>query len=516
APGDRMLVRASFKRPQGSRTRGTFDYPFHLAVEGITVTGFARSPLFFARLPNAPKGGAATLFHHAERLRSHLAEAIDNALPQQNAALFRALLLGDRSGVPPPLLDAFKGAGILHLFAISGLHLGVIATLLYLLCYHLLSRSENLLLFTPVHLAAVCATLPPLLFYAVLTGLNPPVLRALAMVFVVAFAVTLRRITSPSTLVAAAALLLLFFNPLRLFTASFQLSFTAVWAIFMLLPLIRPLVKKRTSLLATVVCRTAAALLISIGITLCTAPLTIFHFQRFSPIGPVVNLLVEPLLCILALPLAMTALPFLLLAPSLGQLLLEAASVPLEAGVQLAQWAAALPGASLRLSAATPWFGGGCLLFYCALGLLCSGTFVTRWGAAGNRAGRLSAPLLPGLLVLALTPLFFFHGGPETGRIVFIDVGQGSSTLVQTADGFRVLVDGGGGFFTRNLGERSIAPCLWSSGISHLDAIVATHSDRDHTGAIPFLVRTFKPKVLYLRDIDEDDRAVTRMRQAAA
>nr|WP_240192054.1 DNA internalization-related competence protein ComEC/Rec2 [Desulforhopalus vacuolatus] len=514
-PGNRLMVRATFKRPQSWRTPGTFDYTRYLATQGITITGFSRSSLFFTRLPAVQHSLIHRTVFAAERTRTRLARAINTSLPEKNATLFRALLLGDRSGVDDQTLENFKRAGVLHTLAISGLHLTVVSGLLYLLFYLLLSQSEHLLLFYPVHILSFCATLPFLLFYAFLTGLNPPVLRAVIMAIVVTCAVITRRVGSSSTLLATAALALLILNPLQLYTASFQLSFLAVAAIFLFIPLMEKVGQKRVTLTATWAGRIAAAFFLSCGITLFTAPVTIVQFNRLSAIGPLANLLIEPLLCLITLPLGLLALPFLYAGNPIGPLLLKLASLPMELSTCLVKWFASLPCASFAIAAEEPWFAVGTLLFYIALGLLALGAFYNRWNPAQRRLSVRCAAFLPGLLPLATAPFLFFHPPAHHNRAVFLDVGQGSATFLEWSDGKRILVDGGGGVFTRDLGKRAIAPFFWSKGVSRIDAVVATHSDADHTRGLPFIVQTFHPQALYLRALQEKNKLVARMEKSA-
>ncbi len=514
-PGDSLMVRATFKRPQSWRTPGTFDYTRYLATKGIAITGFSRSPLFFTRLPDVQHSLFQKTVFAAERTRARLAKAINTSLSPENAALFRALLLGDRSGVDDQTLENFKKAGVLHTLAISGLHLTVVSGLLYLLFYLLLSQSEHLLLFYPVHILAFCATLPFLVLYAFLTGLNPPVLRAVVMAIAVTCAVITRREGSSATLLATAALALLIFNPLQLYTASFQLSFLAVAVIFLFIPLMGKVGQKRVTLTATWAGRIAAAFLLSCGITFFTAPVTIVHFNRLSTIGPLANLLIEPFLCLITLPLGLLALPFLYAGNPVGPLLLQLARLPLELSTFLAKWFASLPCASFIIPAKEPWFATGTLLFYIALALLALGAFYNRWNPAQRRLSVRCAAFLPGLFPLATAPFFFFHPLPHHNRAVFLDVGQGSATFLEWSDGRRVLVDGGGGIFTRDIGKRAIAPFFWAEGFSQIDAVVATHSDADHTRGLPFIMRTFHPEALYIRDLHEKNKQVVRLKEAA-
>jgi competence protein ComEC len=101
-------------------------------------------------------------------------------------------------------------------------------------------------------------------------------------------------------------------------------------------------------------------------------------------------------------------------------------------------------------------------------------------------------------------------------RISYLDVGQGSSTLLEFPSCFRVLIDGGGSSFaTISVGERVIAPFLWKKGIQGIDAVIITHPDADHYNGLEFIIKHFSPKILWVRDKDGHDNQFKRLIQLA-
>ncbi len=520
-PGDGIIVRADIKRPKSYQTPGAFDYTRYLAEKGVLLTGFIRSPLFIRKTAAPPE---KQLTIRMERYRAIIAHALNQQLPPQQAGLYRAILLGDRSGIPPPVLEHFKACGVLHLLAISGLHLTVIWSLFHFIWYWLLSRSEQILLRYPVHILAALLTLPLIVIYALLAGLQPPVLRAAIMSATLVVALIRGQQTTAASLLSGAALLLLLIEPLQLFSPSFLLSFVAVATIFLMLPLLKSVLQQpqnrqqgayRNNIVAQLWRWIIAATLLSGGISLLTAPITALYFNRLSLVGAFTNLLLEPLLCLWALPCGIFALP-LLAAGKSAALLLSFGTTGLKLATGILAKTATLPFAFYWVPTAEPLFLYGTLLFYGGLFLLAlsrvkvaeiEDNLMTAFGRKTALAGT-------GLVLLSL-PLFFYTP-PQQNRIVFLDVGQGSATLVEFTDGRSILIDGGGASLSQaSIGERVIAPYLLGRGKKELDAVILTHPDADHSNGLDHILANFAVKTLWIRALGEQHPLQERLLETA-
>ncbi|MFH0781844.1 MAG: DNA internalization-related competence protein ComEC/Rec2 [Pseudomonadota bacterium] len=496
-PGDKLLIRADLKRPDSFHSPGAFDYAQYLARNGIWINGFVRSPLFLQKITET-QNIIHILHYFPERLRTRIGAHIDISVPTESQGLYRAILIGDRSRVDDAILETFKGSGTMHILAISGLHMTVIGTLLFTAIYWLLNRSKKLLFRYPLRKWAALLCLPVLLGYGLLAGLNIPVFRAVVMSCMVIVAVCTDRPKSPSTLMACAALIILTIEPLALLTASFQLSFVATMAILFLFPILKKLTVPdantlpRTKIQA-VVDWLIAAMLVSIVATLATTPISLFAFNRFSPMSIFSNLLVEPLICLWSLPAGFLSIPFIFLQPEIGTWLLHIGSLGLSTAVQATTYFSGLPFSTLWLPS-PPWslmigfYGGvtGCCLL-------------------GRSAGMwlwFSAVLMTLCLILMLySPTFLGKRPPASFHLSFIDVGQGSATVAEFPSGMTVLIDGGGSSSaTGTVGERVIAPYLWHRGITKLDAVAITHPDADHYNGLAFILKHFSPAQLWVRD----------------
>ena len=516
APGDRIAIRATLDRPDGGRSPGVFDYARYLAEKDIWITGFIRSSSHLHRLADE-QSWFHRLRYLPERLRTGIGQRIDAAVSGPARGIYRAILIGDYSQVDDATREAFKGSGTMHILAVSGLHMTVIGSFLYLIFYWLLSRSEWLLLRCPVRKIAAFLSLPVLVFYCLLAGMNTPVLRAMIMSGLVIVALCSNRRKSPSTLLAFAALAILAVDPLQLFTASFQLSFSAVLAILFLYPALEKIIRPDGSrpspgIRAKIGNWLVAGLLVSVVATLATAPITLFFFNRFSTVGVFANLVVEPLVCLWSLPAGFLALPLLLLAPGLSELCLTLGAFGLELALHAVRFFSALPGSSIWLPSPPRWL---MILYLIAL-------FATTFLAARRSAAIVKGlPLLLGLfLFLICAPRLLTPKPPESLQVSFLDVGQGSSTLLQYPSGLNILVDGGGpahgSSASPSVGERAIAPFLWHKGILKLDAIVITHPDADHYNGLEFIVTHFSPALIWTRDTVGHDKSFTKIMKLAA
>ncbi|MGB5686865.1 MAG: ComEC/Rec2 family competence protein, partial [Candidatus Electrothrix sp.] len=238
-PGMTLMIPAKVGPIVNFKTPGVFDYQGYLAAKNIFISGWVIGERVTV-LKDQEKAGSNRTMHSLhflpERVRQRVTRFLRDNLPHPIAGTYQALLVGSRAGVPEEIQEQFKATGTMHLLAISGLHMGLLALMVGAIISWLLKRSEQLLLRTHVPTLTLMVSLPILFGYSFIAGMNTPVLRALIMTLVLFTALMLRRQHSLPHLLTAAALIVLTGNPLTLFTASFQLSFSAVAALILFLP----------------------------------------------------------------------------------------------------------------------------------------------------------------------------------------------------------------------------------------------------------------------------------------
>ena len=509
APGTRLVAIATLDRIRNYQTPGAFDYRLQMADRDIAVAGWVRSAAEILAAPETEVATVRQVRFLPEQVRQHLFAVLGRHFGRDLAGMYQALLTGSLVNVRPALIEAFKANGCFHVLSISGLHFSLLGLFSVGLWTLLLKRSQWLLLHTHVPTLALVLTAPILLFYTCIAGMNVPAVRALITALLVLFAAVLRRQRSFGPLIAAAALIVLAVSPLALFTASFQLSFAAVLAINLIYPRLPALnVDPRDGWPRRALALVQSLLLVSMAATLGTLPFMLLHFNRISLIGPLANLVIEPLLCLWALPCGLLAIPFVGVAPGLAVLLFNLGSGGMRLALWLTELTAALPAASVWTITPNP---AELILFFAAL------TLLLRPGA--SRSHRWAALALFVLLAGSFTrSLWPGVGARETLRATLLDVGQGSSTLIELPDGRTVLVDGGGYESDRfNVGEALIAPFLWQKRLWRLDTLVVTHPHKDHYNGLPFVFDRFRPgRVIVNGDSGEEPayaRFLARVRE---
>jgi competence protein ComEC len=478
-PGQIVRWRSRLRRPFSFGSPGEFNYPLYLAARGLYITAFIAHAEELVILANHPEQHVAYL----ENLRHTLAAKIEQVVPDNAAGLVQSLLLGIRGGISAEQRQILSESGVAHLFAISGLHFGLLALLLYQIGKWLYTRSRRLILWCPPQRILPVLLILPLGAYLLLTGNAWATRRAFLMVSVVALLFARGRRTPPFALLATVALGLLLFNPLALFQPGFQLSFAGVAGILAWLPYWqRPLAE-----LSRLIRWPLTLILTTTAATLATAPATLWHFHQFAPAGMLTNLIAIPLIAWGAVPVglvSMAALPFSVLLADWG-LLLSAKLVMLAINSvsSISQW----PGLTvipLYLTASTL-----ILLIGALLTLLPFGKEKRHW--------------LFRLLILltASSSAWLIQPRAADFQITALSVGQGDATLVSLANDVHYLIDGGGlPGSSIDPGEQLIAPALGRMGIDHLQGVILTHNHPDHSSGLTYILRRFPVEAFYLAE----------------
>lgn len=496
APGRVIMAIATLDRIRNYQTPGAFDYRLQMAAKGLYCSGWVGSTGEMLVVREAAPSSWLHLRFLPERLRRQIAEFLSERFSADIAGLYQALLIGTLGEISPQLLDAFKENGCFHVLSVSGLHFSLLGLFSVALLTALFKRSQWLLLHSHVPTLALALTAPLLLFYTCIAGMQVPAVRSLLTALLVLVAVVLRRERSFAHLIAAAALLILAFSPLALFTASFQLSFAAVLGINLIYPRLPVfLAEQGDNCLKTVLRPVQSLLYVSLAATAGTLPILLFHFNRVSLIGPVMNLVIEPLLCLWALPIGLLAIPFIWIFPELATLAFTIGS----AGIRLTVWiAGAMAGFPLAsIWTITPTFFEIALYFAILFFVLRESKTVRQWTAIA---------VLSLMLLVSFTASLWYR--PNTGMMTvsMLDVGQGASIFVQLPDGGTILIDGGGYASDRfNAGQAIIAPYLWRQRLWRIDDLIVTHPHKDHYNGLAFIFQRFRPRRVIINDNRGDE-----------
>ncbi len=293
--GDTLLVRTRIRR--GGRI-GNFDYGLYLRRQGITGQAFASSKQWRTI---APHNEQQTQWQPVQWQHALLERYRKAGIGGAEAGTVAALTLGYKEDLDPDIERSFQKAGAAHILAVSGLHTGIIYTLLVALLT-LGGRVRPLYkqrLWQCVLSGSIIAGLAA---YAAMTGGTPSVVRSVLMLTLMEIAVVLHREAFSLNTLAAAAVLILSVRPLDLFSVSFQLSFMAVLGILVLLPLFPfrlPGGKGKAHSSRAIVRRIGnyfvGIVAVSLAAQLGTLPLTLYYFGQCSNYFLLTNLIVIPL-----------------------------------------------------------------------------------------------------------------------------------------------------------------------------------------------------------------------------
>lgn len=508
--GDRLLWMGSLRPVTNFKNPGGFDFEKHMALRDVYVTGWVSDPHLLTVIGRS----GPSLSGLIEGARLHIQDFLDNHAALLAASLYKALLIGEKGSIPNPVQEAFTRAGVTHILAISGLHMGMVAGAAYALGLWLIKRSPYLLLRFSAFKIAALFSIPIVLFYGVMAGLSPPSTRAMIMVSVFLAAVLLGRQWDIYNNLAIAMWVILLFSPATLYAPSFQLSFIAVFSIVFFYPRWQDWIgRKRENPLARLRPRPSlfvdklwGLFLISAIATLGTAPIVAYHFHRLSVVGLLSNVIVVPLVGMLVLPLGLVSVALSPLSLKLADIFLQAGSLSLTAMVKIIDSFAAWPFSSLWV---TPPYLFEILLFYAGV------LFIAM--ASRRKAFRWCGLTCLFIILVARMVGAYQQSHFDMLRTTFLDVGQGNAALVQFPGGKNMIIDGGGTLSGRfDIGERVIAPFLRAKGIRTIDYLVLTHPHPDHIGGLIFLLDNFKVKEVWANGDRVETEAFVRWQQAVS
>ena len=500
--GDRLLLEGVLETPPPLED---FDYAAYLARQGV------HSVMYFPSAALLEEGRGSPFYRWLHGLRLSLANSLDMSVPEPQASMGQALLLGLRDGLPDELVEDFRKTGTSHVLAISGLHVGILLGTSLAASAWLLGRRRHLYLLTPFTL---------LWLYALLAGMSPSVTRAAIMGSMLLAAMLLGRPRSALPALGFAAAVMVAINPNILWSVSFQLSFAAVAGIALLMPRFSEYVwaGPMTAHGLTGWLVTTAAM--SIAATIAIVPLLAFHFERVSFVGIFATLLVMPTLPLTLVAHAVTAM-LGLAGPWAAQLTGLIAWVTSAYLIGVVRLIARLPVTAVEIGWVAPYmvwaYYGALMLFVTRKGLR-RGAIRIRVAVRGwqpislgerNISWWAIAPVVSVAGLLWATALL----RPDSRlQVAFVDVGQGDGAYISTPGNRQIVVDGGPDplEMVRFLGENM--PFRDRS----IDLVVLSHAHSDHVNGLIEVLSRYEVRAVLERRVEYESSHYTAWRKAVA
>ena len=454
--GERWNLLVRLKRPHGNVNPHGFDLEAWLLEHGLRATGYVRDDATNARTT----AFAGRPGDYVQRARERIRERIAAALPgARYAGVLVALAIGDQRAIPEPQWSVFGKTGITHLVSISGLHVTVFAALAGGVAFAFARRCAALTLRMPARKIASLVGAIVAFGYVLLAGAEVPAVRTLLMLVVAALGLWLARPGTASLVWLWSLVAVLAWDPWAGLAPGFWLSFGAVGLLLyagsnrLRAPPSRGARGRWSESLR-------AALHAQYVVTIGLVPGTLAIFQQVSVVSALANAIAIPVVTLGVVPLALLGIVVPLDLPWI------VAHAILALLMRYLEWLAALPLAAWSSHAPRGW----------TVALAVAGIL---WLLAPRGVpGRLLGGVWTLPMALLLPPAV-----PEGGlRLVVLDVGQGLAVFVATARHV-LLYDAGPRFNDAvDAGGRIVVPFLRAAGVSHLDALVVSHADSDHSG----------------------------------
>ncbi len=505
--GDEIDVRGSLYRPRPPGNPGELDFR-------ETLRRFGTGCVLFVDYPDAVRrlnSGAQWWFRRwATRLRSTGEFLLVKHLSQQTVPTASALLLGNRTGMNDEIRRTFAESGMMHLLAISGLHVGILAGFVWICC-----RILNLSVPTTSVVVLTCVV-----GYAFVTGGRPATVRAMVFLLIAFCGRPWYRQSALENTLAIAALVILMWNPTDLFDIGAQLSFLAVTGIIWSQSLQSDESPDQSSLDAIALTqemgwlrrrvRDLAAFLkqgslLMFAIWLFTVPLVAARFNLVSPVGFVINVFLIPwVVLVLWMGYGLLFCGFLL--PGAAPLFGFAFDGGLRLLLGVVEAASRWRLGHLYVPAPPEWWLVGYYVLLAAV-------------VGFRRQKRIQTRSWVGLCawtVLGLS-IGLMPANRNGLRCTFLSVGHGCAVLVELPNGKTLLYDAGS-LSNGCRARRAVEGTLWERGLSRLNAVVVSHADIDHFNAVPGLFRTVPVGALLVAPscLDFQQESVVELCRSAA
>jgi len=488
--GQRIRFPAKLREFRNFNNLGGFDYRFFMRARGLSFAATVSDGRYVVPMGEGKLGFVGRVL---ERIRGPLRSYLHERLSHNVSPIYSALILGERQGVTPELREPFDRAGVGHIMAVSGLHLGLVAWLFYMAFRWLLSLSYRVALMTDIRKLAAGFTIVPVITYGLIAGGQVSAQRAMIMVLAFLFSVIISKERDVWSSLSLAALIVLTMMADSLFTASFQLSFIAVAGILWLTPIFLSKIKvvsgdteslAKNPILHTVLIYLVGLLAVTVAAAIVTTPLIAYHFHRFSPIALPANLTVVPIVGLWVIPLGLVSCIVLPFSSGIAGLFLTAGAAGLHAATFMARFWADISWSTVWVIRPT-WVE--IILFY---GLLFASITMLQ-----ARAYRIILVVVLILVCADVGCLVYQARFDKDLRVTVLDAGRADVAVMQFPGHQRMVIArnafGSGGF---DLGKRVIAPFLRHKKMGRIDYLLLPSPYGQQTDKLQFMIKAFRPR----------------------
>ena len=461
--GDIITFSGKIKRPSNARNPGGFMYRDFLWRQGVQYVSYIHAG-------DIDRVGMVWSNYIIRNVifpfKEHCIKMSNRYLGAVHSSLLQGLTVGERGNIPAEIKHIFSDAGIIHVLAVSGLHVGILSFFLFILL-----RSVHV----PFRMA-LFLTCIALIFYVLLIDLRAPVVRATLMFICIMLGMLSQRRIILLNIIAVSALVILAFRPLDLFDIGFQLSYAATFSIVLFQKKMSDALTGRMQSIRNLRKYIIIPFTVSLSAQLGSAPIVAFYFFRCSVIAPLSNLVIIPFVS-LAIPSGFLMVAAHTLHPVVSRICAGTTWFLLNCIIRISHFLAEIPYGSLQVG--RPSFSFLLMYYFILVGFFALKRKLTFFIVA----------------LLLVFNIFIFTKVWKTYHprltVYFLDVGQGDAAVIEFPGKEVCIIDGGRRSNFIDYGERVIIPFFCSRGISHIHTIIATHPDVDHYGGLISVIEHF-------------------------
>jgi len=454
-PGDRIALFCKIREIKNLKNPASFDYSSYMAQMGIFYKAYISGP---RNVHYLGKGTIPFPYCVEERVKGPIREFFKKNLNKTDFSLYSALILGEKRGLDPEIKEMINSAGLGHILAVSGLHVGLVAWSFFVFIRWLILRSYRLALMFDSRKLAAALTIAPVLGYCLISGLRIPTQRAMIMVLVFLFSILLDKQEDVISSLCLAGILILLINPASMLSASFQLSFISVAGIVWLMPYVKKHLEiiniKRFSYLFDLIC-------VSISAVIVLFPLMLYYFFRFPLLSIPANITVVPLLGLWILPAGLISIAVLPFSSFLASLFLKIGACGIHLMLFMVRLWSSIPFSSIWLFKPNLL---EVLLYYVLLFFL--------FEIKGRKFKTLGVVFVCTIFLIDFGYWTYRNRFHNDVRITLLDAGRSYVSLLELPYGKNIIV--ASSYLSPYLEKMVIIPFLCYSRIRKLSYIVAS------------------------------------------
>lgn len=481
--GDYVIIKGKFEKPQVARNYGGFDYSQYLKTLNIYGTVKVTSIKWIQPKTN----GIIEIEKNLNELKNIIKNRAKKILNKDDYSIYLGLILGDTSEIEENIKEQFRDSNMAHILAVSGMHISYIILGMTIFFNKILGKKISKIISILV-----------LVFYSMLAGFSPSLIRACIMGIMVLLAGVIHRKNDIWTSISFSALVILIYNPYLITSVSFQFTYAGTIGIILFNKSVLNILNKRKENKSKI----KQVISISISAQLLILPLTVYHFNKLG----IYFLITSVLLDFIIVPVIILSFIFLILVIVYVRLA-KLVAILLKFFLKLLLLISNLSFMPLsKVYIRTPQVLE-ILIFYFSIFLIkfiysifnkknqnpfelrsryMLAVFKYRFRENKKKlikryGTKVIATILSITIITGFIVCFFLIKLNTNLRIHFVDVGQGDCCFIETPNNKTILIDGGGSELGNfDVGKSVLIPYILDRGHTRIDYIFISHFDTDH------------------------------------